>query len=112
MVVAGGLLVPRRRATCCGLTMALSAGPNRELFKLLQSLHAQISAQDTSANPADYRGISDTLEAINSVAQATVKSDRRIDVKLCTSVLFVSASPPNLVAVSYTHLTLPTIYSV
>ena len=78
--------------------MAFSAGPNRELFKLLQSLHAQIDENDSDDSLSPYRNISDTLDGIQTVALATARSDRHIDVELCTSVLFVSSSPPNLLA--------------
>jgi hypothetical protein len=76
--------------------MAFSAGPNRELFKLLQALHAQID--EKSADGEAYRNLADTLEGLNAVAQAAVKGGRRIDLELCTSVLFVSSSPPNLLS--------------
>ena len=77
---------------------SFSSGPNRALFKLLQSLHAQIDSPSTDASLSPYRNLDDTLDGLASVALATTKSDRRIDVELCTSVLFVSNSPPNLLS--------------
>lgn len=81
-------------------TMASFAGPVGKLFPLLRSLHEQIDAclADGDGGNSSFDGLGDTLSELSNVSLVIVKAEQTVEVDLCTSVLFVSSSPPNLLA--------------
>ena len=87
-----------------------------EIFKALNRETPNASLLGTRANHAHYKAVKKSLDSCHYCeASRCLYLDQTEEDKLKGDVLLVSAGTtdrPVLIAVSYTHLTLPTIYSV